>query len=285
MSSGWVYYLASCNISQPWKGLMSMPTYEQLSMLQEEAKQLEAETQSIRNDSPRHMIGHGASGSSSPVGRNRHPFSNHGSPRSPSGSSRRKGYWYWSWLHYCVISILLIMALPTAFPNTDVMMDEVTDKSAVHTGPFQHCAVVEAANSQIALYWVPAYPAAEAAWNSFPGWSELVACILWTVVGGLAVAMMRILWRGEDEGYLCLVTGKGNLCSQSIVQLLQSVHLSRKGSQIVVAFARTNLCNCTMHQTSSCGHVYVSTVMHSPEVLIKPRCPAAELSHHRVCTD
>ncbi|KAK3134945.1 hypothetical protein QOZ80_5BG0412730 [Eleusine coracana subsp. coracana] len=63
-----------------------------LSMLQEEAKQLEAETQSIRNDSPRRMMSHGASGSSSSMGRNRHPFSNsnHGSPRSPSGSSRRK---------------------------------------------------------------------------------------------------------------------------------------------------------------------------------------------------
>ncbi|TVU20417.1 hypothetical protein EJB05_36625, partial [Eragrostis curvula] len=62
-----------------------------LSVLQEEAKQLEAETQSIRNDSPGRMMNHGASGSSSPMSQNKHPFSNHGSPRSPSSGSRKRG--------------------------------------------------------------------------------------------------------------------------------------------------------------------------------------------------
>uniref|UniRef100_A0A0A9E5M2 Mov34/MPN/PAD-1 family protein n=1 Tax=Arundo donax TaxID=35708 RepID=A0A0A9E5M2_ARUDO len=61
-----------------------------LSTLQEEAKQLEAETQSMRNDSPHRMMNHGASGSSSPLPRSKHPFSNQGSPRSPSGGSRRR---------------------------------------------------------------------------------------------------------------------------------------------------------------------------------------------------
>jgi len=64
-----------------------------LSMLQEEAKQLEAETQSMRNDSPRRFMNHGSVGSSSPMAQNRHPFSNQGnprSPRSPSGGSRRR---------------------------------------------------------------------------------------------------------------------------------------------------------------------------------------------------
>ncbi|XP_062180748.1 uncharacterized protein LOC133885115 [Phragmites australis] len=63
-----------------------------LSMLQEEAKQLEAETQSMRNDSPRRMMNQGAGGSSSPMARNKHPFSSQGSPRSLSGGSRRKAY-------------------------------------------------------------------------------------------------------------------------------------------------------------------------------------------------
>jgi len=64
-----------------------------LSMLQEEAKQLAAETQSMRNDSPRRFMNHGAVGSSSPMAQTRHPFSNQGnprSPRSPSGGSQRR---------------------------------------------------------------------------------------------------------------------------------------------------------------------------------------------------
>ncbi|CAN6336940.1 unnamed protein product [Urochloa humidicola] len=64
-----------------------------LSMLQEEAKQFEAETQSMRNDAPRRFMNHGSVGSSSPMVQNRHPFSNQGSPRSPrspSGGSRRR---------------------------------------------------------------------------------------------------------------------------------------------------------------------------------------------------
>ncbi|WVZ99438.1 hypothetical protein U9M48_044734 [Paspalum notatum var. saurae] len=61
-----------------------------LSMLQEEYKQLDAEMQSMRNDSPRRLMNHGAGGSSSPMAQTRHPFSNHGSPRSPSGSGWRR---------------------------------------------------------------------------------------------------------------------------------------------------------------------------------------------------
>ncbi|XP_066367635.1 uncharacterized protein [Miscanthus floridulus] len=61
-----------------------------LSMLQEEAKQLEADTQSMRNDSPRRLMNHGAGGNSSPMAQSRHPFSNQGSPRSPRGGSRRR---------------------------------------------------------------------------------------------------------------------------------------------------------------------------------------------------
>ncbi|XP_062232026.1 uncharacterized protein LOC133929329 [Phragmites australis] len=61
-----------------------------LSTLQEEAKQLEAETQSMRNDSPLPMMNHGASGSSSPMARNKHPFSNQGNPRSPSSGRWRR---------------------------------------------------------------------------------------------------------------------------------------------------------------------------------------------------
>ncbi|TVU20419.1 hypothetical protein EJB05_36627 [Eragrostis curvula] len=37
------------------------------------------------------VMNHGASGSSSPMSRNKHPFSNHGSPRSPSSGSRKRG--------------------------------------------------------------------------------------------------------------------------------------------------------------------------------------------------
>ncbi|KAF8692420.1 hypothetical protein HU200_039656 [Digitaria exilis] len=64
-----------------------------LSMLKEEAKQLEAETQSMKNESPRRFMNHGSVGSSSALAQNRHPFSNQGSPRSPrspSGGSRRR---------------------------------------------------------------------------------------------------------------------------------------------------------------------------------------------------
>ncbi|AQK91882.1 Mov34/MPN/PAD-1 family protein [Zea mays] len=61
-----------------------------LSMLQEEAKQLEADTQNMRNGSPRRLMNHGAGGKSSPTAQSRHPFSNQGSPRSPSGGSRRR---------------------------------------------------------------------------------------------------------------------------------------------------------------------------------------------------
>ncbi|CAN6346005.1 unnamed protein product [Urochloa humidicola] len=61
-----------------------------LSMLLEEAKQFEAEAQSMRNDAPCRFMNHGSVGSSSPMGQNRHPFSSQGSPRSPSGGSRRR---------------------------------------------------------------------------------------------------------------------------------------------------------------------------------------------------
>ncbi|KAL6851688.1 hypothetical protein ACP4OV_020252 [Aristida adscensionis] len=61
-----------------------------LSMLQEEAKKLEAESQSMRNDSSRPLMNHGASGSSSPRTQSKYSSSNQGSPRSPSGGSRRK---------------------------------------------------------------------------------------------------------------------------------------------------------------------------------------------------
>ncbi|CAL4894660.1 unnamed protein product [Urochloa decumbens] len=61
-----------------------------LSMLQEEAKQFEAEVQSMRNDAPRRSMNHGSVGSSSSMAQNRHPFFNQGSPRSPSGGSRRR---------------------------------------------------------------------------------------------------------------------------------------------------------------------------------------------------
>lgn len=66
----------------------------QLSMLQEEAKQLEADTQNMRNGSPRRLMNHGAGGKSSPTAQSRHPFSNQGSPRSPSGGSRRRACWW-----------------------------------------------------------------------------------------------------------------------------------------------------------------------------------------------
>uniref|UniRef100_A0A0D9WJ96 BRCC36 C-terminal helical domain-containing protein n=1 Tax=Leersia perrieri TaxID=77586 RepID=A0A0D9WJ96_9ORYZ len=61
-----------------------------LSMLMEEAKQLEAENQSMRNDSPHRLMYHGTSGSSSPMAQDKHASANQMSPRSPSGSSRRK---------------------------------------------------------------------------------------------------------------------------------------------------------------------------------------------------
>ncbi|XP_040380432.1 lys-63-specific deubiquitinase BRCC36-like [Oryza brachyantha] len=61
-----------------------------LSMLMEEAKQLEAENQSMRNDSPRRLMYHGTSGSSSLMAQDKHAAANQMSPRSPSGSSRRK---------------------------------------------------------------------------------------------------------------------------------------------------------------------------------------------------
>ncbi|AQK88126.1 mov34/MPN/PAD-1 family protein [Zea mays] len=61
-----------------------------LSMLKEECKQLEADTQGMRNGSPRRLMNHGAGGSGSPMAQSRHPFSSQGSPRSPSGGSRRR---------------------------------------------------------------------------------------------------------------------------------------------------------------------------------------------------
>nr|AAU43989.1 unknown protein [Oryza sativa Japonica Group] len=56
-----------------------------LSMLMEEAKQLEAENQSMRNDSPRRLMYHGTSGTSSLMAQDKQM-----SPRSPSGTGRRK---------------------------------------------------------------------------------------------------------------------------------------------------------------------------------------------------
>uniref|UniRef100_A0A0E0L572 BRCC36 C-terminal helical domain-containing protein n=1 Tax=Oryza punctata TaxID=4537 RepID=A0A0E0L572_ORYPU len=56
-----------------------------LSMLMEEAKQLEAENQIMRNDSPRRLMYHGTSGSSSLMAQDKQM-----SPRSPSGTGRRK---------------------------------------------------------------------------------------------------------------------------------------------------------------------------------------------------
>lgn len=57
-----------------------------LSMLQEEAKQLEAENQSMRVESPRRLMQRGASSISSAAT----SANNQGGPRSPSGSSWRK---------------------------------------------------------------------------------------------------------------------------------------------------------------------------------------------------
>uniref|UniRef100_A0A0E0DUB7 BRCC36 C-terminal helical domain-containing protein n=1 Tax=Oryza meridionalis TaxID=40149 RepID=A0A0E0DUB7_9ORYZ len=56
-----------------------------LSMLMEEAKQLEAENQSMRNDSPRRLMYHGTSGTSSLMAQDKQM-----SPRSPSGTGWRK---------------------------------------------------------------------------------------------------------------------------------------------------------------------------------------------------
>ena len=64
---------------------------EQLSMLMEEAKQLEAENQSMRNDSPRRLMYHGTSGTSSLMAQDKQM-----SPRSPSGTGRRKASWFQS---------------------------------------------------------------------------------------------------------------------------------------------------------------------------------------------
>lgn len=61
-----------------------------LSMLKEECKQLEADTQGMRNGSPRRLMNHGAGGSGSPMAQSRYPFSSQGSPRSPSGGGRRR---------------------------------------------------------------------------------------------------------------------------------------------------------------------------------------------------
>lgn len=62
----------------------------QLSMLVEEAKELEAENQSMRNVSPRRLMLLGTSGSSSPRALDKYASAKQGGPISPSGSSRRK---------------------------------------------------------------------------------------------------------------------------------------------------------------------------------------------------
>jgi hypothetical protein len=69
------------------------------------------------------------------------------------------------------------------------------------------------------MCWVPSYPTAEAALNSFLGWSELVTCNLQIVPGALLEQEQLLLWCDILASHLCLVTGKGSFCGRLICSI------------------------------------------------------------------